>query len=102
MAVRGLNGSDSGREPNGVKSRADSTARLESQSSATTTKAHEGVVVSASVGLSGAREVNREAQLAERIAEARAQIRAGTYKIDPEKLAERLLDEELARAGRKS
>jgi len=60
----------------------------------------ESVVVS-----DGAREVSaavarQSAARSERVASVRAQVQSGSYKIDRDRLAERLADDELARAGK--
>jgi anti-sigma28 factor (negative regulator of flagellin synthesis) len=41
-----------------------------------------------------------EAAQAERVAALRAAVQGGTYRIDLDKLAERIADDELARVGR--
>lgn len=93
MAVRGLHGNDGTRETAGAKARSKSAVRPEqAQPSRNDAGEQSGVVVATRIATSSDSLVN------ERIAELRDQIQAGRYRVDSKKLAERLLDEELARA----
>lgn len=56
------------------------------------------VVLAPTLGAAAAMHGTEEAAASERVATVRAQVKAGTYKIDREKLTERLVDEEVARA----
>lgn len=82
--------------------------KTESNSSSQTTGA--GPVVSAGqasvVVSAGAKELSAaasrgDAARSERVANVRAQVQAGTYPIDRQKLAENIADDELMRAGQK-
>lgn len=56
-------------------------------------------VVSSGVAETSASSARAEAALQERIAALKSQIESGTYKIDFDRLANRLIDEELQRSG---
>jgi flagellar biosynthesis anti-sigma factor FlgM len=56
-------------------------------------------VASATSELSGLAERGR-ASRAEKVAHIRGQVQSGKYVVDRQKLAERMVDDELARAGR--
>lgn len=112
MAVRGPSGSDLGPpRPAGGDTRA-SASRAGSQPSGGAVRGTEPasaqdaparaapVVVSSSVQASSAMRGSLDEAVRGRISTLRAQIRDGTYKVDREKLAERIVDEELARAER--
>jgi flagellar biosynthesis anti-sigma factor FlgM len=59
------------------------------------------VVVSAGAQEISAAVTRGDAARGERVAAVRAQVQAGTYQIDKQKLAENIADDELLRAGRK-
>ena len=77
------------------RAKADATAQGQDSGK---TSGQDPVVVS-----SGAQEITaavarQSAARSQRVAAVRAQVESGTYKVDKDKLAERLADDELARA----
>ncbi len=60
----------------------------------------DSVVVSSVAREISAAVARQTAARSERVATVRAQVESGSYPIDKDKLAERLADDELARAGR--
>lgn len=59
------------------------------------------VVVSAEAKAADVSRTRLESEVEKRIQTVKAQIEGGTYRIDPDRLAAKLVDEESARGGKK-
>jgi flagellar biosynthesis anti-sigma factor FlgM len=79
----------------------DTKVGKQAQSSESKPQAQEQVVVSATLREKLESSAKEEAARAERLQALRSQIRSGSYRIDFDKLAERILQDETARWGEK-